>query len=115
MVDRAGLLQLVGQQTVALVEKQDAELFDLGKGHRRTAIFDHRGPRGQHFALGDRPFGQRQACCFDDFDVERGLFAQTFDRQQARHRCTDHLGNRTELADQQFGERFDIALRNGAE
>ena len=44
VVDRAGLLHLVGDELVALVEKQDAELLFVGEGLRGAAIVEHGRP-----------------------------------------------------------------------
>ena len=44
VVDRAGLLHLVGDQRVLLVEEQDAELLALLERHRRAAIVEHLRP-----------------------------------------------------------------------
>jgi len=51
VVDRAGLLHLIGNELVALVEKQDAELLPLGECHGGAAIVEHTRARRQH-----RPF-----------------------------------------------------------
>ena len=47
VVDGAGLLHLVRDQLVALVEEQDAELLLVGERHRGAAIVDHVVPRRQ--------------------------------------------------------------------
>jgi hypothetical protein len=44
MVDGAGLLHLVGDELVALVQEQDAELLLVGEGHAGAAIIDHLVP-----------------------------------------------------------------------
>jgi hypothetical protein len=41
VIDGAGLLQFVGDERVALVEEQDAELLLLGERHRGAAIVQH--------------------------------------------------------------------------
>jgi len=41
VVDGSGLLQLVGDDAIALVEKEDPELLALGKRHRCAAIVEH--------------------------------------------------------------------------
>jgi hypothetical protein len=51
VVDCAGLLHLVRDQLVALVEKQQAELFLVGERHAGAAIIDHVIPRRQRRAL----------------------------------------------------------------
>jgi len=45
VVDRAGLLQLIDDQLIALVEKQDTKLLFLGKSHGGAAIVDNARPR----------------------------------------------------------------------
>jgi hypothetical protein len=44
MVDGADLLQFVGDQLVALVEEQHAELLLVGEGHGGAAIIEHARP-----------------------------------------------------------------------
>src|SRR3954469_11048871 len=44
VVDRALLLHLVGDELIALVEKQDAELLLFGESLRGAAIVEHRRP-----------------------------------------------------------------------
>ncbi len=44
MVDGADLLQFVGDQLVALVEEQHAELLAIGEGLRAAAVIKHRRP-----------------------------------------------------------------------
>ena len=44
VVDGAGLLHLVGDQRVLLVEEQDAELLALLERHGGAAIVDHLAP-----------------------------------------------------------------------
>jgi len=44
VIDRAGLLQLVDDQLIALVEEQDAKLLLFGEGHGGTAIIDYARP-----------------------------------------------------------------------
>ena len=44
VVDGAGLLHLVGDQPVLLVEKKDAELLDILERHLHPAIIEQRRP-----------------------------------------------------------------------
>jgi hypothetical protein len=44
VIDRAGLLHFVGNQLIALVEKQNAELLLLCEALRAAAIVEHRRP-----------------------------------------------------------------------
>ncbi len=44
MIDRSGLLDLVGDETVLLVEKEHAELLNRPECHGRAAIVEHRAP-----------------------------------------------------------------------
>ena len=48
VVDRAGLLHLVGEELVLLVEEEDAELLALLVGHGGAAIVEKRRPGGEH-------------------------------------------------------------------
>ena len=41
VIDGAGLLHFVGDELVALVEEQDAELLLVGEGLRRAAVVEH--------------------------------------------------------------------------
>ena len=61
VIDRAGLLHLVGDQLIALVEKQDAELLLLGEGHGGAAIVEHARPGRQDGALAYLPVSRRIA------------------------------------------------------
>ena len=45
MIDGAGLLYFVGDELIAFVEKENAELLAVGKGLRGAAIVEHGGPR----------------------------------------------------------------------
>ncbi|MDT4874841.1 hypothetical protein FQZ97_1101690 [compost metagenome] len=51
VVDGAGLLDLIGDRHVALVEEQDAELLLGLVSHRRVAIFDHHRPGREDMLL----------------------------------------------------------------
>jgi len=44
VIDGADLLDLVGDELVALVEKQDAELLLVGERHGGAAIVEHGRP-----------------------------------------------------------------------
>ena len=44
MIDGAGLLHFVGDEPVALVEEEHAELLFVGEGLRRAAIVEHACP-----------------------------------------------------------------------
>ena len=45
VVDRAGLVLLVGNEMVALVEEQDAEPLLVVERHRGAAVVEHARPR----------------------------------------------------------------------
>ncbi len=51
VIDGAGLLHLIGDELIALVEEQQPELLFILIGHRGAAIVDHAGPGRQHGAL----------------------------------------------------------------
>ena len=53
VIDGTLLLHLIRDDPVALVEKQDAELFALGKSHGGAAIVEHALPRLRDRAFGD--------------------------------------------------------------
>ena len=45
VVDGAGLVPFIGDEVIALVEKEDAELLLVGEGHGGAAIVEHVRPR----------------------------------------------------------------------
>jgi hypothetical protein len=51
VVDGAGLLHFVGDERIALVEKQHAELLAIGEALGAAAIVEHVRPRRQHRAF----------------------------------------------------------------
>ena len=83
VVDGAGLLQLVGDELVALVEEQDAELLLVGERHGGAAIVEHRRPGRQHRPLLDlaarEPAGRR----LHDLELGDGGLAQALDLARA--------------------------------
>src|SRR5690606_25191539 len=53
VIDRAGLLHLIGDQVILVVEEEEAELLDLLLAHRALAIFKQRLPRADDVFLLD--------------------------------------------------------------
>ena len=59
----------------------------------------------------------RQPACggVHDLDFGDGSVAYAFDFGKASWRRRNHFGERAEFDDEVFGQRFDVALRDGAE
>src|SRR5690606_41892779 len=53
VIDRAGLLVLIGDEVIIVVEEEEAELLDLLLAHRGLAIFKQRLPRADDVFLLD--------------------------------------------------------------
>lgn len=92
VIDRAGLLYLVGDQLVALVEKENAKLFFLGESHAGATVADDVVPRRQRdtpldLALGDAAGSGSQQPELGD----RGI-ANAVDFAKQMFRCVNHLG-----------------------
>ena len=114
MVDRPGLLHLVGDQHVLLVEEQDAELLTLLECHRGTAIVHHLGPGRQHRAAGDLAL-QHALCGGRDhleFHCDGGADAGHFLEQGGRR--SEHLRERTEARQKRLGQRLGVGAGNAA-
>ena len=114
MVDGADLLQLVGDELIALVEEQHAELLTVGKGLGAAAVIEHGGPGRQR-----RPFPHLAAQeparrRLHELELGDGRLAQSLALGEPRDRRGNDFGKRAEGRDQRFGERLDIAPRQGA-
>ena len=115
VVDGARLLHLVGDQRVALVEEEQAELLLVHEGHGRAAIVEHRGPGREDRALGHRALGEAPRRGLDDLEVGDDALADAVDLGEARGRRGEHLGEGAEAPDQLLGDRLHVAARDGAE
>ena len=71
VIDSAGLLDFVGDQAVALVEKQDAEDFAVLEGHCSAAIINDGRPGTKHLTLVDAAANELLDGGFDDFEIGR--------------------------------------------
>jgi hypothetical protein len=115
VIDRAGLLHLVRDQLVALVEKQDAKLLLVGERHRGPAIGDHVVPRRQQRARLQLSLGNPARRRRDQFQHRDGGVTDAVDFAQPRIWRMDDFGERAEFLQQRFGQRLDVAARPGAE
>ena len=115
MVDGAALLHLVGDQRVALVEEEDAELLDRLEAHRAAAVVDHRRPRIEERALLDRLLQETLRRGVDHLDVMGRLLADAVDLGQARHRRGQHLAEAAEFPEQLLGDRLGVDPRDRLE
>ncbi|ANL71952.1 hypothetical protein AMC83_CH01969 [Rhizobium phaseoli] len=115
MVDRAAALHLVGDQHIALVEEEDAELFAGLVRHGGVAVLNDRGPGGEHLLASDlafqRPVGNRR----DQFQVEGYILADALHLGQQTRRRAKNAGKRAEPINQRLGDRFGVAPRDQAE
>jgi hypothetical protein len=114
VVHGADLLHFIGDQLVALVEKQDPKLFLVGKGHRGPAIIDHAGPCRQHGALLELTTGDPARGGGDQADFGDRRVAQPTDLAKPRLRGMDRFGERTEFLDQRLCQWLDVAAWDGA-
>ena len=69
VIDSAGALTFVGDQSVALVEKEDVKLFVIGKRNRGAAIVDERAPRTDLQAFSDRALGESFRAGLEDLEL----------------------------------------------
>ena len=106
---RALLLQLVGDEAVALVEEQNTQLLLIGERHGGAAIVKHARPGGQNRPILHLPACEPLRGGLDDLELGNGGLAQTLDLGEALRRCADDLGERAEARDQVLGERLDVA------
>ena len=110
----AGVLHLVGDQNIFLVEEENPEFFPIQIGHRRAAIIEHSGKTAHGRAILDGYFGEAFGGFRNDFQLHNRCLAQVLDFAQTFRTGRNHASERAELRDQRFGERFDIAPRDGA-
>src|SRR3984893_749180 len=114
MIDGADLLALVGDQAVALVEKQNAKLLLVGERHGGAAVVDERRPGREHRATLRLHFQKAVRGGFYHFELGDGRLAKPRLRQQLRRR-TDHLGERSESFEQAFRKRLHVTPRDRTE
>ena len=114
VVDGSGLLDLVGDQRVLLVEEQDAELLALLEGHRRPAIVENLVPGRQKLPALDLATRHARGGRRDDLQVERDRGADALDLLQQRGRRAEHLSERAEPRQQRLGDGFGVARGGSA-
>src|SRR4051794_34695356 len=83
VIDGAGLLHLVGDELVALVEEQQAKLLLLGRRHAGAAIVDHLVPGRQRVAIVDPALGDAMRRRREQLELVDGGFADAFHRAGA--------------------------------
>src|SRR3954453_7136774 len=111
VIDGAGLLHLVGDELVALVEEQQAKLLLLGERHAGAAIVDHLVPGRQRVTAVDPALGDAMRRRREQLElVDRG-FANAVHLAQARHRCMHDLGKRAKNLDQRLRQRLGVTPR----
>lgn len=108
MVDRARLLHLVGDQRVALVEKEDAELFLGLVGHCSMAIINDGAPGGEKVLLPKRALQGAVTDGGDQLEIEGNGLADTVYLLQQPDRCAENAGKRSETTDERLGDRLGI-------
>ncbi|MNL61262.1 hypothetical protein D3C87_1851680 [compost metagenome] len=96
MIDRSLALDFIGDQRIALVEKQDAELLAGFIGHGRMAIIDHGRPGRENLLFtklaAQNPLADRR----NQFQIERDALADPLDLLQQACRGAKHACKRTE-------------------
>jgi hypothetical protein len=97
VINGADLLHLVGDELVALVEKQDAEVLALGEGLRGPAIVEHRRPGRQSRTLFHRAAQEPVRRRLHDLKFGDAGLAEPLDLGEARRRCGDRLRERAEF------------------
>ena len=115
MVDGPDLLALVGDQLVALVEIEHAQLFPLGVRHGGAAIIEHGRPRREHRLFPQASAQQLVRRSLDDLEIRDRLLAETRDFRKPSRRRGNHFGERAEFLQQIFGDRLDVAAGQRAE
>lgn len=75
MVHGSLTLYLVGDQDVALVEEEDAELFPRLVGHGGMAIIDDRRPGAENLLVADFAFQHALGNGGDELQIKRHGFA----------------------------------------
>jgi hypothetical protein len=113
--DGAGLMLLVGDQVVTLVEEQNAEVLLALEGHGGPTIVEHVRPRRQHLALFDLAAHEAIGCRLHDLEFGDGGLSQTVDLVESFRRRRDHFREGAERGEQVLRERLHVALRDGAE
>ena len=114
-VDGADLLHLVGDQLVALVEKQDAQLLLVGERHGGVAIVDDRTPRRQHGAALEPAAREILRRRLDDLEFGHHRVAHPRDLGETLRRGGHHFRERAEVGEQRLGERLDVSARERTE
>src|SRR6266446_5387218 len=115
VIDGAGLMLLVGDQVVTLVEEQNAEVLLALEGHGGPTIVEHVRPRRQHLALFDLAAHEAIGCRLHDLEFGDGGLSQTVDLVESFRRRRDHFREGAERGEQVLRERLHVALRDGAE
>src|SRR5260370_6274782 len=108
MIDCADLLDLVEDELVAFVEKQDAKLLPLCKRHRGTAIVEHRRPRRQHVTAFHLAAGEPEGSGFDHLEFRDGGIAEPVHLGKTRPWRCDHLAELAESRDQRLRQRLNV-------
>src|SRR5258708_18734419 len=108
MIDCADLLDLVDDELVAFVEKQDAKLLPLGKRHRGAAIVEHRRPRRQHVTAFHLAAGEPKGGGLDHLEFRDGGIAEPVALGKTRPWRRDHVAERAESRDQRLRQRLDV-------
>lgn len=114
VVDRAATLHLIGDQHIALVEEEDAELFAGLVRHGGMAILDDRRPRGHDLLAPELALQGPVGDSRDQLQVERHGLADALYLGQQRRRRTEDAGERAEPLDQRLGDRLGVAPRDQA-
>jgi len=115
VVDRAAVHHLVGDQLVLAVEEQHPELFaglvgqgDLYIGQQGAPGADHGAPAEGFAADPQRRLAQQP-------QIQRRRLADAGHGLELLHRGRQHARHAAEADQQRFGQRLDLAAREGAE
>jgi len=115
MINRASLLNLVGNQHIFLVEKEDAELLASFIGHGRAAIFHHGRPGRQDGSIDQLSLQHALIERCKNFQVSGDRRTDSRDLAQQIGWGSQNLCQRAKFLQQGLGHGFGVFLRYGAE
>ncbi len=108
VIDGAGLLHLVGDQAVLLVEEQDTELLAVLEGHGRAAIVEKLRPVGQDLTATHLAARHALGGGGDDLEIGRDRRPDALHLFEQGCRRAKHLGQGAEAGDQRLGNGLGV-------
>ena len=114
MVDRAATLHFVGDQSVLLIEEENAEMLAVFEALRKAEVIENAAPGRQRRARFDLASGQAFGRRLDQFQFLHSAVADAFDLLQTFRRGRDDLRERSEAGQQAFRDRLRVDARKCA-